>query len=680
MKKSSPVSSTKNKKKTSLRVLKKRTRKLQKEIRLPISREEGIFSPISKEAEPVQVSVVLDSDELDARDDGVILEEISEVGEGENENEETKRVFGSSHALSFWKKTIFFFLGLSFLVAGLSAFVIFFYKQKSGDVRVKIEIPKEVYRGTPFEVEAQIENLSEVSLEDSALTLLTSSDFLILDKNSEQALIHVPLGEIVPGGLQKKKFTLVPLLDVLPDTNSGSAGVSLFEDEDKRVISAELSYGLGRSTGFTAKGEEEVKVKDSALKVEVKQDEQILNGSTFRFQILYKNTSRADLPDLRLGVQYPDSFRFISASIAPDSLYNYWKLGSLRGGSSGVISIQGRIEGADGSEFSFPVTIYGNYLNKDYPIAREGVSAFSVSPSPLALQTTVNGSEQYVATIGDSLKYVIRYTNNSGVPLSDVVIYTRLTGGLFDLSSLQSNSSLDSRGGLRWDKENTPALSLLAPGSLGEVEFTISLKNGFSGSGDKNYQVRVNVEASSPTVPYYLKSDKTSALQEVATKIAGFVSVDAKAFRREEAGISNDGEFPPRVGQAGEYVVTWTLRNHATDIRSAVFRAVLPSYVSWTGIAKSSVDSTPSYNEVEREVLWEIGDVQANTKPLEASFQMSAIPEQSFLGQHLPLLQMTRFTATDAFTGTSLQATDSVLTTELADDSTVGIGEGVVKE
>ncbi|MDO8752226.1 MAG: hypothetical protein Q7J22_01550, partial [Candidatus Wolfebacteria bacterium] len=452
-------------------------------------------------------------------------------------------------------------------------------------------------------------------------------------------------------------------------------------------ITARLSYSLGKSSGFEAEGTAEIRPLAPAIAVELERDDnQVLGGSAFWFNIMYSNVSDVDVDDIRMEVQYPDAFSYISADLPPDSLNNFWKLGALRAGSKGKLAIQGKLSGANNAEFPFPVRVYGSFLDKNYLIGETEVG-FAVAPSPLLLQVLVNGSEDYVARPGEELTYTIRYTNLSGVQLSDLTILGSFLGEMYDFRTLDSGLTLDSRSRLRWDKANTPALLQLEAGGSGEVQFRVKLKNQYpiARLSDKNFRLRASVEASSPTVPYYLSGDKIRALREVTTKVRGTVDVDARAYYRDsDSGMVNGGTLPPRVGEETEYTVHWLLRNYSTDVRDARVRATLPYGVEWTGHVKSDTETLPLYDELTREVSWEVPEISATNgvlnPPLQAIFQVRIRPDASLVGKLQPLLDETTFTATDDFTGVTLRADDFGLNTLLSDDATVGAGQGIVVE
>ncbi len=582
--------------------------------------------------------------------------------------------------MKFFRTLSLFFTVAGICVFAFAAYLFFFSGKFSGDVKLTIEAPKDVLRGVPFDFEVGLGNNAETDLRDVTITLFAPRDILILDARTERGILKDPLGSISSGGVEKKIYRLLAV--------SGGDVSEADEDDVVKKIAARVSYSLGGAAGFEVQASKDVRAGESALRAELRKEEgQILSGSTFRISLVYSNVSNEHIEDLRMSITYPETFRYVSSDLPPDSLDNYWKLGALRAGSEGKISIQGILEGADNAEFAFPVTFHTSFEGKDYAIGQEQLG-LSLAPSPINLKVSTNGGGAHVARAGETIRYEIRYANVSGIPLQDFVIRGTFLGEMFDLASVKSSANVDSRGRFVWDKSRVPELREVGVGAEGKVDLEVKVRDQFpiSRSGDKNFLLRASVEASSPTTPYYLKSDKTRAFTEVVTKVAGRMMLDAKALYYDAAsGITNAGSIPPRVGNPTEYTIHWILRNESTDIRDVRIRAALPPGVEWTGKAVSaSGDVLPLYDELTREVSWEISSIPATkgilNAPTEAIFQVRATPDFSYAGKVMTLLGETRVTALDDFTGITLSAGDVPLTTQLVDDPSAGSSSGIVVE
>lgn len=571
------------------------------------------------------------------------------------------------------KKRFSFF---SFIVIGSIAVIIFgiimiLQYLNSSELQIGLEaiLPPSVEQGVPFEAIVKINNRSDQVLRNAFLNISLPAGIVWVN-GLKAGEIRESLGDIGIGGISKRTFSLLATED--------GGGV--------RKLNFNLIYEIASGERFEQKFNRELIIQKSAIQLSGQAPERILSGSPFDILVSYENLSNFDLENLFLEVFYPPDFKFISSDLAPDSLSNNrWTLGELKSRSRGSIKIRGSVTAPPQSFLSLPVILKSVIAGQEYVISRADIG-FSISPSPLVLSVIVNNNPAYVARIGDRLTYVVNYQNNSGAALADVILRVKLTGELFDPISFQTNANIDSLNRvLTWNASHVPDFRLLPPGASGAVSFDVRLLPNFpiKRLNDKNYLLKAEATMDSPTVPSYLETDKTSAVAINETKVSGSVSVDARAFFRDAAsGILNLGAMPPKVNQPTQYTIHWRLVSAATDVKEVTVRAFLQSGVTWTGPVKSNIDSVPLYNERTQEIIWKIDKLVANKgiigEPVEAIFQIQAVPNINQIGQYQPLLSETRIEAVDEFTGLQLENFDTALTTSLPDDLTVGQGTGRV--
>lgn len=564
-----------------------------------------------------------------------------------------------------WATSVFLFL----VIGGTIVFLVSYYRGSSSNVVVEIEGPNEVYRGVPFEIEVAISNQTDNLINQVELALNFTNGIVNLSGFELKDTVSVLIGDMGGGSLTKKTYKFLAIGDV---------------DASEEIV-FNLSYFSGGKARFEVGQTQKIDIRGSAIKLEVKKPDQILPGSTFELDIDYKNVSDFDFSQVVLEARYPSSFKFISSSLRPDSLNNYWQLGELLGGSSGNFKIKGTLFGVEGDRFILPILFSAKFIDRDYQVAEQLVE-LAISSSPLTARVLVNRRTDYVARIGDRLTYSVQYENSSGIALADVVIKVDLVGELYDFASLTADAHIDLvTHTVMWDSSRIPALRLLDPGASGEVSLEIGLKNQFpiKRLNDKNFYLRFNAEVTSPSVPYYLKAPKTRAVASIETKVAGLVSVDTKGFYRDaQASILNLGLMPPKVNLPTQYSVHWVLRNYSTDVKDVSIRATLEPGVTWVGIVKSNIDSVPLYNEGTRKVTWTIDEVRATKgildEPIEAVFQIEATPTIVHVGQFQPLISETSLSAVDEFTGLGLFSSDVALNSSLPDDVTIGQNGGRV--
>ncbi len=566
------------------------------------------------------------------------------------------------------KRTLIIGASIGLLVIALGALFIFTYLGEPRGVSVDVYAAQSVTRGTPFDVSVNVTNNANMPLQNGSITLNLPNGLVALT-TADPSVVSEKLGDVKSGSLTKRTYTLLPV---------GAVG-----NDEK--ITVTFAYEVGGGSRFETDASQDVTVRDAAVQITAKTPNQVLSGSTFSFDLSYANISDADIKNATLEADYPDGFKFDSASVTPSSFTNYWDLGTLPAHLTSTITITGRFSDASQSGISIPVKVATTIDGQDYTIADLTVQ-ITPSPSPLGLTVLINGQDGYVARIGDTLHYAVRYQNLSGIALSNLTIRVALTGELLDFSSLNTSGTYaPSSQAITWSSANMPSLALVSPGGSGEVDFDIALKNQFNLQrlNDKNYYVRSDVTASSPSVPYYLSSSNTSAEVITDTKVSGAIAIAARAYYRDALSQSaNAGNLPPKVGQPTQFTVHWLLSDYANDTNNIEVRATLPADAKWTGTVKSNGDTSPQYDASSNSVVWDIPKMTANrgvlTDPLEAGFQVEATPQAGDVGQYETILGKTQATATDSFTGATLTDSADPLTTALPLDDTVSQTQGIV--
>jgi len=135
--------------------------------------------------------------------------------------------------------------------------------------------------------------------------------------------------------------------------------------------------------------------------------------------------------------------------------------------------------------------------------------------------------------------------------------------------------------------------------------------------------------------------------------------------------FANSGPIPPKVEQETTYTIIWSIVNTSNNISNTQVRTVLPVYMKWYGSISPSGEDL-SYNPNTNEVIWSPGDIPAGTgigkPPREVAFQVVLTPSLSQVKTVPSLITNTTFTATDSFTGASINQEKPDITTNLSTD------------
>lgn len=575
--------------------------------------------------------------------------------------------------LAKWLKRLFWLamLGLFFAtIAGV--FLVYQYFQGRG-LSLEINGPAAVNIGVPFELTVGFQNQSQGILKNTSLDLFLPEGAALLSAETEQKIFSEKLGDIGIGSFSQKTFRFVII-------RGGN---------ETKKFSVVLIYEAGGAgqVHFEKRQDFEIKIKESAVSLDLTLPDQILNGEKFSIQLNSRNLTTEDLSDLELNFSYPANFIWESAESKPTAANNVWGLKNLPAGEENKIVINGHLLGQPQSLAEFGVKLTRKFFGQRYEINQKSGNV-SLVASSLGLFVSLDEPINRSPRPGDLLIYRLFYQNNSGISLSDAVITAKLLGEMYDFGTLQTNGVFNSLSNfLIWDSVNQPELKMIPAGQSGSVGFQIKTRERFPVKrlSDKNYVLKTEAEIVSATVPDYSSAARTVGLAKLETKMAGAIKIETKTYFRDAiSGILNRGSWPPKVGKPTQYTVHWLVSNYAADMRDLEAKTVLESGVKWTGKVKSSVDILPIYNEQTKEITWLIDKISANkgmvNPPLEAIFQIEAVPDIPQKGGFQPLLKETVITAFDEFSETQVQNSSPAVSTELPDDTSVSQIKGIVTE
>ncbi|MCR4275281.1 MAG: hypothetical protein NUV83_00790 [Candidatus Wolfebacteria bacterium] len=539
--------------------------------------------------------------------------------------------------VSQFSKVIFWLVVAALIIAGSFAGYYLSQYLKTKDFVFEANAPSKVLAGQPFEIKINIENKSKNTMRDSLVDIQIPEGVVGLGKYSDRQVIEENIGTLESGDSYQKSFSLAIL-----DTNDPAKKIDVY-----------FSYlPPNLNTKFEKKQTIEIFADQPAVGLNLSAPQKVFSGEQFEITASYKNLSDHNFSKVRLEMAYPAAFKFKESSPAPTSSNNIW-ITSMPGGIENNVSIKGSIVGPDSIFFDVKAKIFIELEGKEYPLG-EKTANLGIASSPLSLSIIPNNDPNFVAFPGDTINYSVSYGNNTEDNLQDAVIKVKVSGVMFDLASYRGNGFFDSNSNtVIWNASQEPGLKNLSQGAKGTVSFSFKTKTIYpiKKLSDKNFSLKAEGEISSPTVPYYISSDKTVGVNSAETKIGGRTEISAYA------GYNKKGPYPPQVNKPTRYLVHWIIKNYVTDKKDVKIKAVLQSGASWTGTVTANIDTDglPTYNERTQEVSWDIARVIANKgvigKPIETTFEIEIAPSISQANALLPLLSAVQLTASDEFTG-----------------------------
>lgn len=399
------------------------------------------------------------------------------------------------------------------------------------------------------------------------------------------------------------------------------------------------------------------------LPLKIEKDEQI------EFSLNYFSNIDYLLEDLRVKIEYPGGFEFISASPQPLD-ETEWKIPALVQADGGRIEIKGIARGEEGSQKIFRAKL-GLVKDGEFWLLKETARALEIIEPSIYISQLINDSPDYVAQAGDLLHYEVFFRNIGKTPIQKKFLFVELEGGFFNLSSLKSEEGEYGRGDntIIWDWKVVPALRFLDAGAEGKVEFWVNLKEAED----------IPREIKSPRLRDEITLGGVKKIFQV--KVNSQIKLSQKVYFQEEF-FGNSGPLPPKVGEMTTYTVLWQVENSWNDLEMVKVKSILPSGVKATGKI-SPEDAKFTFDSKSKEVLWNIGEMEAwlggKEAPLTLAFQIEFTPTSSQKGETPDLIRQAEILAEDTWTLEILQEKTPSVDTTLPDDDTVSQEQGVVQ-
>ncbi len=557
------------------------------------------------------------------------------------------------------------------VIGGYGLYQLFFSptgQPASSKISIEFSKPDQILIGEPFTVTVNVSNYSDNVLKNADISLLLPTGVYFVGEPDSKRLSDQAIGDLGPGSVKPQEFNLIAL--------TGDA---------TRRLEAKLTYAFSQTSGaqYESMGNLDLLINQAAVAINLGLPQSVFSGQDFDITVSYSNNTTHDFKDASLALDYPPTFTFKKSSVSADGQgNNSWKLGDIPAGSAGTITITGAVVAPEGSFFDVGASLSSAVSGSTYEIGKQ-TATLAISQSPLSVTITANGSSDYVSHTGDTITYKIQYQNNSDMAMQNVKIQATPTGELFQPSGISTNGNFNSlTNTITWFPATNQELSSVPSKQGGTVSFSIPVAGSFPIRllSDKNYTLKVQAQVESPTVPQNITADKTVSIGTIVSKVAGKLDFVSEAYWGDAAsGILNNGPYPPRVNQPTQFTVHWRIVNYATDVNTVHLSAYLQSGARFTGVAKSTVDTSPVYNPNSGLVTWDIPSIAATkgfiSPPAEAIFQIEVTPASNQVGSAVVFLGDTSIQWTDSFVGQTGQGTAKALDTSVPNDKTFTGGD-----
>ena len=328
--------------------------------------------------------------------------------------------------------------------------------------------------------------------------------------------------------------------------------------------------------------------------------------------------------------------------------------------------MSGTLVGQENEQQSFNFTIGTAKTANDTTLAVTYMTQdaeVTIAAPFISTTLSVNGNALTNNTItpGSSESVTVSYTNTLSTSVQNAEVDVAISGSAVDYNSIKTSSGFyrSTDHTIVFSRDTDPSLANLAPGASGTGVFTFSTLA--PGSAPPSSAVTFTVTASGTNSGQTNTQEQTTSTTETVN-VATTVALSASAVH-SSGSFSNSGPIPPQAGQATTYTIVLNARNEGSAIAGGTVSTILPSYVSYTGIANSGF----SYDSGSRVVTWNIGDMAQNTNT-QGSFQVSLTPSTSQKGSVPALTGQVSFSGYDRFAGVQISATADPATTETTQD------------
>ncbi len=533
-----------------------------------------------------------------------------------------------------------------------------------------------VVSGEEVNFTVRYKNNSRVAISNATLMFYFPAQSTLADENSvvSQGDLFVAeknLGRLAPGQEGQAEFKV----RVLGDKNS------------QQKFKVKLTYRPANiNSDFNNEKEFVSTIISVPLVLSFILPERIVSGQTMNFSLRYLNTSDASFSDAKLKIDYPAGFIFDSALPSPQEGNNTWSLSEIGSREEGNIIIKGVISGNEGDSKVFKAQIGAQKDNEEFIVYSQALSSPQISASPLFVEQSLLDAPDNNVDAGRSLNYRIKYRNTTEAPIGPVFITVKIDSQAVDLASVRAVNGFfsSSDGVITWNSSSLPALESLDVKTEEQLDFYLKVKDRLPVGkySDKNFTISTVAKIDSFNVPLALSGTQLSGQNQLVVKVNSNLVLNMKGYYSDRI-IPNSGPLPPVVGQKTTYTIYWQALNTSNDVSNVTVEAFLPSYVRWEGNIFPK-DEDIKYDIASGKVVWKIGRLAAGTGILspvrQAAWQVGLVPSIGQVGSAAVIVQQTKLSGQDDFTGAQLSVVANELKSDMPDDPAVGEAKGKVAQ
>jgi hypothetical protein len=557
---------------------------------------------------------------------------------------------------------IFFIVAfLFFLVSlGLAGYFLYFGGNavSINNIAIDIQGPTTIAGGDTVPLAFTITNKNSVAINNATIEI----DFPDGTRSATDETIAYPrytenLGTIPSGGTVTRSVKVILF---------GGTGAAL-------SLPISFSYSTADSNAvFVKKSSYALAVSSTPLSVSIDTPTQIVSGAPLTLTLTARSNATLPMNNVVLSAVLPSSFSVASSSLPLND--SSFLIGTLQPGASKTITLTGTLQGQDNEQEAFDFTIGTAKTAQDQTIAVSYLTqdaVVTIAAPFISATLSLNGnasSNTNIITPGNSQSATISYTNTLSTEIQNAEVDVTISGSAVDYTSIKTTSGFyrSADHTIVFSKDTDPSLASLAPGAsgIGTFSFSTLAPKSLPSSPTATFSISISGTPLGQTnAPEQVQTSTTETAEVATTVLLSSSSLHTSGL------FNNSGPIPPSA-----YTIVWNARNEGSAVAGSAVSTILPSYVSYTGVATDGF----SYDSGSRTVTWNIGDL-AQHGSAQGSFQVSLTPSTSQSGSEPSLTGESSFSGYDRFAGVQVSATADPATTETTQDSGYVSADSVVQ-
>jgi len=553
--------------------------------------------------------------------------------------------------------SIFFIVAVIFFFIAFSVAGYFFYFGGNAVSVDKIDLdiqgPTTIAGGDTVPLSLTITNKNPAAIEDATIEIDFPNGTRAADNILQPYQRYVEnLGTLASGASVTRSVKAVLF---------GSTGQSI-------TLPVSLSYGTaGSNAVFVKKTAYTLAISATPLSVSVDTLSETVSNKPLTFTLTVRSNATVPLSNVVLVGAFPFGFLPTSSSLPLNN--SSFLIGTIAPGATKTVTLTGTLTGQNKEQRVFRFTVgTADTSNNQTPSITYMTQDATVTIAAPFIDTTlaVNGdtSGNMLLSSGRRQSVTVSYTNTLPTNVGNASVVIALSGTAIDYNSIQTTSGFYNSANhtILFSRDTDPSLAVLAPGASGVGAFTFATvpPESLAASPTVNFTISVSgTRVGQSNVPETVNATVTKSFKVITAIV--FIA----ASRHTAAPLTTAGPIPPRAEQSTTYAIVWTAQSKGSAVADGTVTAVLPSYVSYTGLTTGK--GAFVYDEKSRTVSWNLGDL-AQGGSAEGAFQVSLTPSLSQKGSAPNLTGQATFSGYDRFAGTRVSSVADPVTTETTGD------------